>query len=227
VSFADFAVLYRTDAQSEALVEAFARSGMPFKKHGAGKPADDTVVRALLRHAAGAASRDALAAAAERLRRDTDAPDDAVLRLALQRLTLLAQSCAFDPARFADTLALASEADFFDPRADRVSLLTIHAAKGLEFPVVFIAGLEDGILPLIFGASDPVTLAEERRLLYVGITRAKDRLLLSRADRRMLRGKVREQAPSRFLADIERELLRQQKSELPRKRPEDRQLSLF
>jgi len=227
VSFADFAVLYRTDAQSEALVEAFARSGMPFKKHGGGRLADGGVIRALLRHADGAAGREALAAAAEQVRRGPDAPDEAVVRLALARLTTLAQACGFDPARFADALALASEADVFDPRADRVSLLTIHAAKGLEFPVVFIAGLEDGLMPLVFGAPDAATLAEERRLLYVGMTRAKDRLLLSRAERRVLRGRVREQAPSRFLADIERELLRQQTSEIPRKKPEDRQLSLF
>jgi DNA helicase-2/ATP-dependent DNA helicase PcrA len=227
VSFADFAVLYRTDAQSAALVEAFARSGMPFKKHGAGRLADDPVVRALLRFADGAASRDELAAAAGRLRRDPQAPDETLVRLALQRLTTLAQACAFDAARFSDALALASEADFFDPHADRVSLLTIHAAKGLEFPVVFVAGLEDGILPLAFGAPDPATLTEERRLLYVGMTRAKDRLLLSRAERRVWRGRVREQAPSRFLADIERELLRQQTSDLPRRKPEDRQLSLF
>jgi uncharacterized protein (TIGR00375 family) len=208
LSFADFAVLYRTDAQSDALVEAFARSGMPFKKHGAGRLGDDAAVRALLRH-------------------DGDTPDEASIGIALQRLTSLAETCGFDPARFADALALAGEADFFDPRADRVALLTIHAAKGLEFPVVFVTGLEDGLLPLAFGAPDPATLAEERRLLYVGMTRAKDRLLLSRAERRVWRGRVREQAPSRFLADIERELLRQQTSELPRRKPEDRQLSLF
>jgi uncharacterized protein (TIGR00375 family) len=227
LSFADFAVLYRTDAQSDALVEAFARSGMPFKKHGAGRLGDDAVVRALLRLADGAASREALAAAAEQLRRDPQAPDETLVRLALQRLTALADHCGGDPARFSDALALATEADFFDPRADRVSLLTIHAAKGLEFPVVFVVGLEDGLLPLAFGAPDPASLAEERRLLYVGMTRAKDRLLLSRAERRAWRGRVREQAPSRFLADIERELLRQQTSELPRRRLEERQLSLF
>jgi DNA helicase-2/ATP-dependent DNA helicase PcrA len=227
VSFADFAVLYRTDAQSDALVEAFARSGMPFKKHGAGRLGDDAVVRAVLRHADGAASREALTAAAERLRRDPEAPDETLIRLAVQRLTVLADGCAGDPARFADALALAAEADFFDPRADRVSLLTIHAAKGLEFPVVFIVGLEDGLLPLSFGAPDPASLAEERRLLYVGMTRAKDRLLLSRAERRTVRGRVRDQAPSRFLADIERELVRQQTSDLPRRKPEERQLSLF
>jgi superfamily I DNA/RNA helicase len=227
LSFADFAVLYRTDAQSEALIEALARSGMPFKKHGAGWLADDAVVRALLRHADGAASRDGLAAAAEKLRRDPQAPDDTLIRLAVQRLTTVAESAGFDPARFADALALTAETDLFDPRADRVSLLTIHAAKGLEFPVVFVVGLEDGLLPLSFGAPDPASLAEERRLLYVGMTRAKDRLLLSRAERRTVRGRVREQSPSRFLADIERELLRQQTSDLPRRRPEAQQLSLF
>lgn len=227
LSFADFAVLYRTDAQSDALVEAFARSGMPFKKHGVGRLADDAVVGALLRHAEGAASRAALAAAAARLQRDPAAPDEALIRLALQRLTSLAETCDHDPARLSDALALASEADFFDPRADRVSLLTIHAAKGLEFPVVFIVGLEDGLLPLWFGTPDAAVLAEERRLLYVGMTRAKDRLLLSRAERRLVRGRVREQTPSRFLADIERELLRQQKSELPRRKAEAQQLSLF
>jgi ATP-dependent DNA helicase UvrD/PcrA len=227
VSFADFAVLYRTDAQSDALVEAFARSGMPFKKHGAGRLGDDAWVRALLRHADGAASRAALTSAAEALRRDALAPDETLVRLALQRLTALADQCGGDPARFADALALATEADFFDPRADRVSLLTIHAAKGLEFPVVFVVGLEDGLLPLSFGAPDPASLAEERRLLYVGMTRAKDRLLLARAERRTWRGRVREQSPSRFLADIERELLRQQTSDLPRRKPEAQQLSLF
>ena len=92
---------------------------------------------------------------------------------------------------------------------------------------MFVVGLEDGLLPLSFGAPDPASLAEERRLLYVGMTRAKDRLLLARAERRTWRGRVREQSPSRFLADIERELLRQQTSDLPRRKPEAQQLSLF
>ena len=233
LAFADFAVLYRTDAQSAALTEALARSGMPFKRHGAGRFVDDPVVRALLDAAldparAGTAPLpDRLAAATDRLRQGGEATDAAVLRLALQRLTALAESCGADPARFADALALTAEADFFDPGADRVSLLTLHAAKGLEFPVVFIVGLEDGLLPLAFGAPDPATIAEERRLFYVGMTRARDRLILSRADRRLVRGRQREQAPSRFLADIERELMRQQTSELPRRAPDDRQLSLF
>src|SRR5262249_1196150 len=108
----------------------------------------------------------------------------------------------------------------------RVSLLTLHAAKGLEFPVVFIVGLEDGLLPLTWGERDEAALAEERRLFYVGMTRAKDRLILSRARQRLWRGRMRPLAPPPVLVDTEQERLRHQRAELPRK-PQDRQLSLF
>jgi len=121
---------------------------------------------------------------------------------------------------------MASEADFWDKRADRVSLLTLHAAKGLEFPVVFIVGCEDGLLPFHWGEADAATLAEERRLAYVGMTRAKDRLILSRALRRHWRGTLRKLDASPFLADIERELVRQQAA-LPRLKREDKQLKLL
>jgi DNA helicase II / ATP-dependent DNA helicase PcrA len=108
-----------------------------------------------------------------------------------------------------------------------VSLLTLHAAKGLEFAVVFIVGLEDGILPLTWGARDEAAMAEERRLFYVGMTRAKDRLLLSRAKQRLWRGKLRTLAPSPFLGDIEAELLRHQQAQPTRRATEDRQLKLL
>ncbi|MCC6947248.1 MAG: UvrD-helicase domain-containing protein [Bradyrhizobiaceae bacterium] len=226
LSFSDFAVLYRTDAQSAALVEALARSGIPFKKHSHAPLADEPAVRALLDalydQPADAPLAERLRTAAARLRESGTAAD-----AALPRLLSLAETCERNGTRFADVVAVASEADFFDPRADRVSLLTLHAAKGLEFPVVFIVGLEDGILPLHWGERDEATLAEERRLFYVGMTRAKDRLFLSRAGARQWRGNRREFSPSPFLADIERELLRHQ---APRSRPpreEDRQLSLF
>ena len=78
-------------------------------------------------------------------------------------------------------LALGTEVDTWDPRADRISLLTLHAAKGLEFPVVFITGCEKGLLPLQWGRSTPAELEEERRLFYVGVTRTKTKLFLSRA----------------------------------------------
>src|SRR5262249_25030852 len=98
--------------------------------------------------------------------------------------------------------------------------------KGLEFPVVFIVGLEDGLLPLKWNEPSEAALTEERRLFYVGITRAKDRLILSRAHQRRWRGRRRKLEASPFLADIEHELLKHQRPELPRK-PQDRQLSLF
>jgi DNA helicase-2/ATP-dependent DNA helicase PcrA len=108
---------------------------------------------------------------------------------------------------------------------DRVSLLTLHAAKGLEFRVVFIVGLEDGILPLRFGAEEPS--AEERRLFYVGMTRAEDRLFLLRATQRRWRGRVQSLPVSPFLAAIEGELLKHQRNDALRRKPENRKLSLF
>ncbi len=85
---------------------------------------------------------------------------------------------------------------------DSVSLMTLHSAKGLEFPVVFLAGIEDGLVPHFHAIKDPDELEEERRLFYVGITRAQDMLVLSGAKKRRLYTSVQEQQPSRFLTDI-------------------------
>jgi DNA helicase-2/ATP-dependent DNA helicase PcrA len=228
LGFADIAVLARTEAQTAALAEALARSGIPFKTGSNQRLGNDAAVRALMAEidAGDAPLAERLAAAATRLNQ-RDGADPAAIASALARLTVLAASCDDDPTRLADALALATDADFFDPRADRVSLLTLHAAKGLEFAVVFIVGLEDGLLPLSWGARDEAAMAEERRLFYVGMTRAKDRLILSRAKARLWRGKVRERAPSPFLGDIETELVRHQQGEPTRRRPENKQLTLF
>jgi DNA helicase-2/ATP-dependent DNA helicase PcrA len=126
-------------------------------------------------------------------------------------------------AAAADDMLAAGEVE---TRGDRVSLLTLHAAKGLEFRVVFIVGLEDGILPLRFGPGDDM-LAEERRLFYVGMTRAAQHLVLTRATQRRWRGRVQQLGASPFLADIEQELLRHQRNDALRGKPQDRQLTLF
>ena len=147
--------------------------------------------------------------------------------IALQRLSALAQSCGNDRVRLQDAAALTTDAMFRDARADRVSLLTLHAAKGLEFPVVFIVGLEDGLLPLHWDEADEAAMAEERRLFYVGMTRAKDRLILSHARQRHWRGRLRMLEPSPFLCDIEKELVRHQPMPGARSRPQDRQLKLL
>jgi DNA helicase II / ATP-dependent DNA helicase PcrA len=230
LSFADIAVLYRTGEQSAALVTAFDRSGIPFKKHGHASLSEDEGIRALLREMDSGGAIESARPIIERLKaaatplRQTGT--DLMVGPALQRLTTLA-------ARFGgnqllcDAFALATDADLFDPRADRISLLTLHAAKGLEFPVVFIVGLEDGLLPLYWNELDTTTAAEERRLFYVGMTRAKDQLVLTRALRRTWRGRVRQQRASPFLADIESVLLDHQHGESSRRRPQDQQLSLF
>jgi len=141
-----------------------------------------------------------------------------------------ASRCGRDLARFESELALLSDADLWDPRADRVSLLTLHASKGLEFPVVFLTGCEDGLLPLRFGGKeDAATLSEERRLFFVGMTRARERLLLTHAKKRLWRGQLRQQPLSPFVTAIEQELL--ERSQLPAlkqlEKPTAAQLDLF
>ena len=96
-------------------------------------------------------------------------------------LTPLAVRCGDDLEAFLSELALGAEVDTFDPRADRIALLTMHASKGLEFPVVFMIGCEDGLLPMRLPGTDE---AEERRLFFVGMTRARSSLYLSGTRRR-------------------------------------------
>ncbi|MEZ4510308.1 MAG: UvrD-helicase domain-containing protein [Chloroflexota bacterium] len=107
---------------------------------------------------------------------------------------------------FLEQVSLVSETDNLEEQANAVTLLTFHAAKGLEYPVVFLTGLEDGLLPHSRSLEDGEELAEERRLFYVGITRAKDVLYISHAFRRTTFGDSSVSAPSRFLRDIPPEL---------------------
>ncbi len=110
-------------------------------------------------------------------------------------------------SEFIEQVALVSDQDDVDESQSRVTLLTLHAAKGLEFPVVFLTGLEDGVLPHSRSLDDGEEMAEERRLFYVGLTRAQDRLYLSHAFRRTFFGDSSVSVPSRFLKDIPGELL--------------------
>ncbi len=126
-------------------------------------------------------------------------------------------------------LYLAREQDFVDPRGDRLHVLTMHAAKGLEFPVVFLAACEDDILPYRLGR-EPADEDEERRLFYVGVTRAQERLILTWARRRRLFGQTREQRPSPFLEALPEEVRRHRAwkpPSRPKPKPQARQLRLF
>jgi DNA helicase-2/ATP-dependent DNA helicase PcrA len=128
--------------------------------------------------------------AAEQIERDPDddRPDETVARSAL--------------AAFLEDVALVSDVDELDQRQDAVTLITLHAAKGLEFRVVFLVGLEEGLLPHIRSLDDPSQMEEERRLCYVGMTRARERLHLSHALRRVTWGSTVFHPVSRFLGDI-------------------------
>ena len=227
-SFSDFAVLYRTEAQVPALVEALQRSGMPFQHRSH---------RRLAEHAGVTAVMDALretprpGPVRERLEAVCagEGPRGAQMLEACELLRPAAVACGEDLERFLSELSLGTEVDTWDARADRISLLTIHAAKGLEFPVVFIPGCENGLLPLTWGKTSKSVLDEERRLFYVGVTRARKKLFLSRARKRVWRGKVREFPPSPYLADIEEQLLERRGSQAPARQAQDKdsQLNLF
>ena len=108
---------------------------------------------------------------------------------------------------FLQRATLVSEFDRLDPDADAVTMMTLHNAKGLEFPVVFITGLEEGLFPLRRAMDDPDEMEEERRLFYVGITRAERKLYLTHARSRRRNGETLPSLPSSLLAPIPPELL--------------------
>jgi DNA helicase-2/ATP-dependent DNA helicase PcrA len=103
---------------------------------------------------------------------------------------------------FLEQVTLLSEADELREEDDRLTIMTVHVAKGLEFPLVFMVGLEEGLFPHLASLSDPSALEEERRLCYVGMTRAQDQLYLTNATMRRMFGAVRYNPPSRFLQEI-------------------------
>jgi DNA helicase-2/ATP-dependent DNA helicase PcrA len=122
---------------------------------------------------------------------------------------------------FLEATALVSDIDEWDEGVGAVTLMTLHTAKGLEFPVVFMVGMEDGIFPHMRSLGSPEELEEERRLAYVGITRAQDRLYFSLAWKRMLFGGSTYNPPSRFLTEIPDQLVTKAPKRT-RKRPVDR-----
>ena len=246
----DIAVLYRTDAQAGPLVQALTRAGLPFQKRShdllARRPGVADIVREMrlvppAESAGGAAGsggpRDDVAAqltaavralAAARGELDATVVD---LRAAGELLMPLARRCGADLERFGAEISLGAETDALDPRAEAITLLTLHAAKGLEFDVVFLAGCERGLLPLrLAGPLTADDLEEERRLLFVGMTRARERLLLTCASRRTRQGAGEAAGRSPFLAAIDPPppRLAGPATGPPRaRRPADRQLRLL
>jgi DNA helicase-2/ATP-dependent DNA helicase PcrA len=237
-AFSDFAVLYRTDAQADAVAEALTRSGMPFQRRSHRRLAEGAAIDALaaaLRAAPpllplplGERLKTAAAELREQVARPgaaegalTEADVDAALGLLLP----MAARAGGDVGRFLLEVATGVEIDAWDPRAARISLLTLHASKGLEFRVVFLVGSEDGLLPLRFPGQEP-DVDEERRLFYVGMTRAKERLFLTHARTRARRGAVAEARVSPFVRDVGEALLEVVRGEPAAKRG-PKQLALF
>jgi superfamily I DNA/RNA helicase len=144
----------------------------------------------------------------------------------LNRLAAMADS-GVDDVVFLERLALKRDADFYHPRAEKVALMTIHAVKGLEFTIVFVAGCEDDLIPFRRFKTDTPDLAEERRLFYVAMTRAKERLYLTYAKRRRIFGKMLRREPSPFLENIEDRLKKNERfgGRFKKKKPD--QLQLF
>jgi DNA helicase-2/ATP-dependent DNA helicase PcrA len=293
----DFAILYRTNAQSRAMEEAMRKRGIPYRLVGAvrfydrreirdlmaylklvANPADDEAFRravavpkrglgdttvAMLAEAARGvnlpmlaaaersdllaglrpAARSALTDFATIVRtfreRAREAAVDELLRDLVEAIRYADHLRAEGPegaerldnvreliAGAAETVAdeggevgltpldhflqratLAAGVDALDANADAVVMMTMHNAKGLEFPVVFVTGLEDGLFPLARAYDDPSQLEEERRLFYVGITRAERKLFLTHADQRRRNGELLPSKPSSFVAAIPRGML--------------------
>lgn len=236
LSFNDFAVLYRADRQADTLLEALGRAGIPVQKRSHRRWTERPAVQSLLAHLREPVSDTAgkpdppiesrLARASEALQATAtgQTESDREIRIALDLLRPLAVAYRDDLDGFLEEIALGAEVDTWDPRAERVSLLTLHAAKGLEFEIVFIVGCEDGTLPIRRADTTPDDLAEERRLFFVGLTRARSRLFLSHARRRRLHGEVRDVRPSPFLDDIEESLLSRRQTA---RKERQRQLGLF
>ncbi len=117
-----------------------------------------------------------------------------------------------DLGEFLTQLSLVSDIDNLEEESQSVTLMTLHSAKGLEFPVVFLAGLEEGIFPHARALNSSFEMEEERRLMYVGVTRAKESLYLSYAKKRLIYGDYKYYTPSRFLGEIPQSLMSSVKS---------------
>jgi DNA helicase-2/ATP-dependent DNA helicase PcrA len=308
--FGDFAILYRTHAQSRPLVEALSAAGIPFQLLGEKAPFATQAVDSLLSYLCYALNTSSMSdlqvifnlpprglgekarqwfneelakgidpwealrlasrnldlpvtyqAATDMLRRTVISLQNLINTLPLSEalekawketglhhhfqggtsaeesfrwLRLLAALHGSKPATetlpaFLEDLSQWRAGDFFDPRADAVSLMTIHAAKGLEFPVVFISGLEQDLLPLTHTNQGKEALQEERRLFYVAMTRARHLVVLSTASRRFLYGERRTCKASPFIEEIPSHCLEEISVPASKKKkpPKEKQLTLF
>ncbi|RJP45834.1 MAG: DNA helicase [Desulfobacteraceae bacterium] len=155
-----------------------------------------------------------------------DEPDAAAID-AVDHILGMAEAFGEQTENFIEAACLQRDPDLFDPRSQKVALMTLHAAKGLEFPVVFVAGCEDGFIPLAPRGARHTDTDEERRLFYVAMTRAKEALYFTFARKRNIYGTTETRAISPFVADIEKQLLQSKSQETRCVQKGPVQLSLF
>ena len=256
IGFGDMAVLFRLNSMGDALEEAFWRAGIPFVRSGE-KPLIDQYPANIIWRLLQSLSRpdseyyrtcylkllkpenngediinrmDRRAAPGDMIDRAVllhgfDLSSEEIIHI-LDRVKRVAENCNHHLPSFLDALSLERGIDHRNLMGDRVSLMSLHAAKGLEWQVVFIIGCEDRLLPCtLFGDRDD---QEERRLLYVGLTRARKRLILSHASRRALNGRPLEMKISPFLEPFTpKQLIPLARSKWKRKPKAHEQLSLF
>ena len=153
--------------------------------------------------------------------------DNVTSREALDNLVAFSKRFGSNTIDFFSHVALHTDTDAYVSRAEKVSLMTMHAAKGLEFPVVFITGCEQGYIPMQRSTDDVVDIQEERRLFYVAMTRAMERLYLSCANKRRIYGRVESRSISPFVNDIEARLKKIESPQKKKKKTDQQQLSLF
>jgi uncharacterized protein (TIGR00375 family) len=152
--------------------------------------------------------------------------NDAQVQERFTELVEFAHRFEFDSTEFFTAVALQTDTDYYMPRIEKVSLTTMHAAKGLEFPVVFITGCEEDFIPYKRDGIDSADTEEERRLFYVAMTRAMEKLYLTRAKKRKIYGKIEDRILSSYVSDIENRLRRDETPTPNQKTRSQRQVQL-
>jgi len=208
------AVFYRTNAQSRVVEEELVRAEVPYRVVGGTRFYERREVKDALGYLRGVddGPRAVLEAVLARTgyTAELEAARDIEAQGRLENLAELVGVAGEHETieQFLEAVSLVSDQDELTEDDSSVVLMTLHTAKGLEFPTVFIVGLEDGVFPHLRSLGEPDELEEERRLCYVGITRARERLYLSHAWSRSLFGSTQYNPPSRFLKEIPEHLSR-------------------